>query len=185
MIGLPPRSTLFPYTPLFRSGLGGSPTVPPVVAAAMLGVPTVIHEQNGVMGRANRLLARWATMIATGFPSVRGIPEKAPGRVLHTGNPVRPAVIAAAGAGYSPVPNGGTMRLLVFGGSQGARVMGDFVPAAVERLPQELYPRLVLTQQARDEDLARVRSQYGRLLPSADVQPFFKDLPARIADAHL
>ncbi|HEX2136863.1 MAG TPA: undecaprenyldiphospho-muramoylpentapeptide beta-N-acetylglucosaminyltransferase [Microvirga sp.] len=165
-------------------GFGGYPTVPPVIAAALMKVPTVIHEQNGVMGRANRLLARWATMIATGFPAVKGIPPNAPGRVVHTGNPVRPAVVAAARTAYPPLGDG-AMRLLVFGGSQGARVMSDVVPAAVERLPEELRSRLAVAQQAREEDLERVRSTYARLLAGADVQPFFRDLPSRIAEAHL
>jgi len=164
-------------------GFGGYPTVPPVLAAAMLKVPTVVHEQNGVMGRANRLLARWATLIATGFPVVSGVPRNA--RTLHTGNPVRPAVIAAAGMAYPPIPEGGRIRLLSFGGSQGARIMSDVVPAAIERLPEEYRSRLGLTQQARGEDLERVRARYAILLPDADVQPFFKDLPQRIAESHL
>jgi UDP-N-acetylglucosamine--N-acetylmuramyl-(pentapeptide) pyrophosphoryl-undecaprenol N-acetylglucosamine transferase len=164
-------------------GFGGYPTVPPVLAAAMLRVPTVIHEQNGVMGRANRLLARWATLIATGFPNVGGAPGK--GSTVQTGNPVRPSVIAAAARPYVPVSAEGQLNLLVFGGSQGARVMSDVVPAAIERLPEVSRSRLAITQQARDEDLARVRAAYARLVPDADVQPFFKDLPNRIADAHL
>jgi UDP-N-acetylglucosamine--N-acetylmuramyl-(pentapeptide) pyrophosphoryl-undecaprenol N-acetylglucosamine transferase len=166
-------------------GFGGYPTVPPVIAAAMLGLPTIIHEQNGVMGRANRLLARRASMIATGFPNVRGIPTGARGRIVHTGNPVRPAVLDAAHYGYPPLLKGGKLRLLVFGGSQGARVMSDVVPAAIERLPKEFYPQLVIAQQAREEDLLRVRSHYARLLVNVEVQPFFKDMPRRIADAHL
>jgi len=166
-------------------GFGGYPTVPPVIAASLLGVPTVIHEQNGVMGRANRLLARRASMIATGFPNVKGIPPTARGRIVQTGNPVRPAVLEAAEIGYPPVLKGGKMRLLVFGGSQGARVMSDVVPAAIERLPKDLYPQLIITQQAREEDLLRVRSHYSRLLVHVDVQPFFKDMPRRMADAHL
>ncbi len=166
-------------------GFGGYPTVPPVLAAAFLGVPTVIHEQNGVMGRANRFLARWASMIATGFPEVKGIPPNARGRMVQTGNPVRPAVLDAAEIGYPPLLQGGKIRLLVFGGSQGARVMSDVVPAAIELLPKDVYPQLIITQQARDEDVLRVRSHYSRLLVHVEVQPFFKDMPRRMADAHL
>jgi len=164
-------------------GFGGYPTVPPVLAAAMLRVPTVIHEQNGVMGRANRLLARWATLIATGFPNVGGASGK--GSTLQTGNPVRPSVIAAAGRPYSPPAPDGKLQLLIFGGSQGARVMSDVVPAAIERLPDEARSRLAITQQAREEDLARTRAIYSQLVPDAEVLPFFKDLPNRIASAHL
>jgi UDP-N-acetylglucosamine--N-acetylmuramyl-(pentapeptide) pyrophosphoryl-undecaprenol N-acetylglucosamine transferase len=166
-------------------GFGGYPTVPSIVAAALLRVPTAIHEQNGVMGRANRLLARWVSVIATGFPAVKGIPATAPGRILHTGNPVRPMVLDAAKAPYSAVPDGGILKLLVFGGSQGARVMSDVVPAAIQLLPEKVRPRLRITQQARDEDLGHVCSIYEGLSIGFDVQPFFKDLPARIADAHL
>jgi UDP-N-acetylglucosamine--N-acetylmuramyl-(pentapeptide) pyrophosphoryl-undecaprenol N-acetylglucosamine transferase len=166
-------------------GFGGYPTVPPVIAAALLRVPTVIHEQNGVMGRANRLLARWATMIATGFPTVKGIPASAPGRIVHTGNPVRPTVVAASRNPYPAFPTGGTLRVLIFGGSQGARVMSDIVPAGIERLPPEARARLAITQQAREEDLDRVRAHYARLSVNADIQPFFKDLPGRMAEAHL
>jgi UDP-N-acetylglucosamine--N-acetylmuramyl-(pentapeptide) pyrophosphoryl-undecaprenol N-acetylglucosamine transferase len=137
------------------------------------------------MGRANRLLARRATLIATGFPAVKGLPADAASRIVHTGNPVRPAVIEAAGTPYPPAEPGFTLRILAFGGSQGARVMSDIVPAAIELLPADLRARLVLTQQARDEDLPRVRSQYGRVAVDADVQPFFQDLPQRMAGAHL
>jgi UDP-N-acetylglucosamine--N-acetylmuramyl-(pentapeptide) pyrophosphoryl-undecaprenol N-acetylglucosamine transferase len=166
-------------------GFGGYPTVPPVLAAAMLRTPTIIHEQNGVMGRANRLLARFADVIATGFSTVKGVPAGRGGKIVHTGNPVRPAVIAAARAAYPSALERDRMHLLVFGGSQGARVMSDVVPAAVERLPKDLRSRLVIVQQARQEDVGRVRSQYERLLSGADVQPFFADLPNRIAEAHL
>ena len=101
-------------------GFGGYPTVPPLIAAARLRVPVVLHEQNAVMGRANRLLARFASLIATGFPQVRGIPRRAKAATLHTGNPVRPAVLSAAAAPYATVEARGPLRLLVFGGSQGA-----------------------------------------------------------------
>jgi UDP-N-acetylglucosamine--N-acetylmuramyl-(pentapeptide) pyrophosphoryl-undecaprenol N-acetylglucosamine transferase len=166
-------------------GFGGYPTVPPVIAASLLGVPTVVHEANGVMGRANRLLARRASLIATGFAAVRGIPANVPGRVLQTGNPIRPAVLEAARQPYPALNAGGEFRLLVVGGSQGARVMSDVVPPALERLPAELRSRLVVCQQARGEDLERVRSQYGRLGLRFEAEPFFKDLPHRLAQAHL
>src|SRR3954447_9540159 len=166
-------------------GFGGYPTVPPVLAASLSGVPTVLHEQNGVMGRANRFLARTVSVIATGFPDVKGVPAGVKARIVYTGNPVRPAVIAAARTPYPPLPEGGTMRLLVFGGSQGARVMSEVAPAALERLPGEVRVRLHITQQARDEDLARVREAYGRLGLAFEAEPFFKDLPQRMADSHL
>jgi UDP-N-acetylglucosamine--N-acetylmuramyl-(pentapeptide) pyrophosphoryl-undecaprenol N-acetylglucosamine transferase len=166
-------------------GFGGYPTVPPVAAASVLRIPTVIHEQNGVMGRANRFLAKRVAAIATGFPEVTGIPGGASARIVHTGNPVRPAVLAAAQIPYPAALRGGKLRLLVFGGSQGARVMSDIVPAAIERLPKDLLAQLVVTQQAREEDVLRVMTGYARSIGHAEVQPFFKDLPKRIAESHL
>jgi UDP-N-acetylglucosamine--N-acetylmuramyl-(pentapeptide) pyrophosphoryl-undecaprenol N-acetylglucosamine transferase len=166
-------------------GFGGYPTVPPILAAAILRIPTVIHEQNGVLGRANRLLSRFASRIATGFPTVKGLDPDATGRIVHTGNPVRPVVIEAGRRPLPPFSAGATLHLLVFGGSQGARVMSDVVPAAIEALSREHRARLAVTQQARGEDLERVRAHYARLQIAAEVEPFFKDLPQRMADAHL
>jgi UDP-N-acetylglucosamine--N-acetylmuramyl-(pentapeptide) pyrophosphoryl-undecaprenol N-acetylglucosamine transferase len=166
-------------------GFGGYPTVPPVLAATFAKIPTIVHEQNGVIGRANRFLARRVTMVATSFPEVKGIPSTMPGEVVFTGNPVRPSVIEAASTQYPPALKGGKMRILVFGGSQGARVMSEVVPAAFQKLRPEFLKRIVLTQQARKEDILQVRAAYARVLAAADVQPFFKDLPQRIADSHL
>ncbi|WP_018263166.1 undecaprenyldiphospho-muramoylpentapeptide beta-N-acetylglucosaminyltransferase [Methylobacterium sp. WSM2598] len=167
-------------------GFGGYPTVPPLLAAQMLRVPTLLHEQNAVMGRANGFLARGASVIATGFSEVRGVPARAGARRVHTGNPVRPAVLAAADTPYPALSPDGPLHLLAFGGSQGARVMSEVVPEAVARLPAPLRARLHVVQQARAEDLARAEAIYGRAgLASASVAPFFKDLPARMAAAHL
>jgi UDP-N-acetylglucosamine--N-acetylmuramyl-(pentapeptide) pyrophosphoryl-undecaprenol N-acetylglucosamine transferase len=166
-------------------GFGGYPTVPPVIAASLLKVPTVIHEANGVMGRANRLLARRASVIATGFADTKGIPAHVPGKVVQTGNPIRPAVLEAARQAYSPLTSDGKLNLLIVGGSQGARVMSDVVPPAVELLPPDLRARLAITQQARGEDLERVRAHYQRLGVEFVAEPFFKDLPQRLAKAHL
>ena len=166
-------------------GFGGYPTVPPVLAGAMLGIPTLIHEQNGVIGRANKFLAPRASAIATGFRKVKGIPESMAGKRHYTGNPIRPAVIEAAAIPYSPPEPGGTLRLAVFGGSQGARVMSEIVPPALLSLPEEARARLAVDQQARAEDLEAVRLAYARAGIAACVEPFFKDLPARMAAAHL
>jgi len=166
-------------------GFGGYPTVPPVLAATLWGIPTVIHEQNAVMGRANRFLASRADAIATTFA---GILKAEPGladRATCTGNPLRPQVIAAAASAYLAPEPGGLFRLLVFGGSQGAKVMADIMPPAITKLDVALRTRLLLAQQAREEDLGRVRESYARLKISSEVAPFFPDLPARIAAAHL
>jgi UDP-N-acetylglucosamine--N-acetylmuramyl-(pentapeptide) pyrophosphoryl-undecaprenol N-acetylglucosamine transferase len=165
-------------------GFGGYPTVPPILAASLRRIPTIIHEQNTVMGRANRFLARRATAIATGFGVLEHDPELA-GKSTRTGNPVRSAVVAAAALPYVAPDAREPLRLVVFGGSQGARIMADVVPPAVERIESHLQLRLAIVQQARDEDLARVREVYARTRIAAEVAPFFADLPARIGASHM
>jgi UDP-N-acetylglucosamine--N-acetylmuramyl-(pentapeptide) pyrophosphoryl-undecaprenol N-acetylglucosamine transferase len=164
-------------------GFGGYPTIPPLLAAVLRGIPTVIHEQNGVLGRANRLLGRRVQAIATGFRGLLAEDPRLAAKVTHTGNPIRPAVVDAAKMPYPEAD--GPLRILIFGGSQGARVMADIVPPAIELLPMAVRARLTITQQARDEDIARVRSAYERFGVAAEVEPFFRDLPARIAASHL
>ena len=166
-------------------GFGGYPTVPPVLAATLRGIPTVVHEQNAVMGRANRFLAPRVRAIAMGFPGVVKNNAELDAKATQTGNPVRPAVIAAASIPYPSLSEDGPLHLVVFGGSQGARVMADIVPPAIEKLDAPLRARLRIVQQARDEDLSRVRDLYSRLQVQADVAPFFNDLPARMAAGHL
>jgi len=164
-------------------GFGGYPTLPPMFAAGMRGIPTVLHDANAVMGRANRALAPRVTAIATSFPDVVGLTDGLKEKVTMTGNPVRPAVLTAAAAPYPA--SQGELRLVVFGGSQGARVMADIVPDAIGYLDPVLRARLSVVQQARGEDLPRVRDTYASLGVKADVAPFFADLPARIAQSHL
>src|SRR5205823_4175260 len=132
-------------------GFGGYPTLPPVLAATLRRIPTVIHDANAVMGRANRLLSSRVTAIATSFPDMTLDPALA-AKATFTGNPVRPMVIAAAQQSYPALDAEAPIKLLVFGGSQGARVMADVVPAAIERLAPDLRARLSIVQQARDED---------------------------------
>ncbi|MCI5074246.1 undecaprenyldiphospho-muramoylpentapeptide beta-N-acetylglucosaminyltransferase [Oricola sp.] len=162
-------------------GFGGYPTVPPLWSAAGA-FPTVIHEQNAVMGRANKMLARRMTAIAGGFLKAEGALAD---RIVETGNPVRPAVIAASQAPYFAPDRTGPLRFVVFGGSQGARFFSDAVPDAIAQLPDDLRGRIEITQQARPEDEERVRARYAELGVTADVSPFFSDLPARVAAAHL
>ncbi|MFJ5489604.1 glycosyltransferase, partial [Hansschlegelia beijingensis] len=158
-------------------------TIPPLVAARLLGIPVVLHEQNAVMGRANRMLARLASAIGTGFPSVAQLPA---GLVTtHVGNPVRPQVLAAREVSYQPAMEGQPIRLLVFGGSQGARIMSEVVPEAVRLLPSDLRGQLHVTQQARPEDIDGVRKAYAEAGVSAELASFFDDMPARMALAHL
>jgi UDP-N-acetylglucosamine--N-acetylmuramyl-(pentapeptide) pyrophosphoryl-undecaprenol N-acetylglucosamine transferase len=165
-------------------GFGGYPTLPPVLAATLRHIPTVIHDANAVMGRANRMLSSRVSAIATSFPGI-ALDAALSAKATFTGNPIRPAVIAAAAVAYPAPDMAGPFNLLVTGGSQGARVMSDIVPPAVEAMPAELRARLSIVQQARGEDEQRVAAAYARLGVNAEVRPFFSDLPARIAAAHL
>jgi UDP-N-acetylglucosamine--N-acetylmuramyl-(pentapeptide) pyrophosphoryl-undecaprenol N-acetylglucosamine transferase len=166
-------------------GFGGYPTIPPLMASRLRGIPTIIHEQNAVMGRANRLLSNHVTAIATGFKGIALPGEELSAKATWVGNPVRPAVILASSQPYEPAQSGGPLRILVFGGSQGASIMGQIVPAAISQLEPALWSRLHIVQQARDEDEAAVKKAYADLGVSVEVAPFFSDLPARMAASHL
>ena len=165
-------------------GFGGYPSVPPMWVAALRHIPTLIHEQNAVMGRANRLLASRVTAIATSFPGVLDRTPRLQAKATRIGNPVRANVISAAAIPYR-LDTDGALSLVIFGGSQGARIMADIVPAAIASLPPELRTRMRIVQQARAEDLDRVRGAYAAAQVSAQVSPFFPDLPAHVARATL
>ncbi|MCW5696749.1 MAG: undecaprenyldiphospho-muramoylpentapeptide beta-N-acetylglucosaminyltransferase [Bauldia sp.] len=165
-------------------GFGGYPTVPPVLAARYRGVPTIIHDQNAVLGRANRFLAPRVTKIAVGSPALK-LPARLEAKAVPTGNPVRVAVRDAARRPYPALAANGPLDLLVFGGSQGARFLSEIVPAAIGQLPPELRGRLRLVQQCRPEDLGAVEATYRRLNVTAELAPFFRNLPDHIARSHL
>jgi len=173
-------------------GFGGYPSVAPVLASRMLRrrPAVVLHEQNAVLGRANRALARFADRLALGVEP-RGSPDMAATTRLPagtatvlTGNPVRPAVRAVAGLGYAPPTEDGLINVLVTGGSQGARVFSDAAPQAVALLPEGLRARLRIVQQCRPEDLGRVRAAYAALGIHAELAAFFPDMAMRLAAAH-
>jgi UDP-N-acetylglucosamine--N-acetylmuramyl-(pentapeptide) pyrophosphoryl-undecaprenol N-acetylglucosamine transferase len=166
-------------------GFGGYPTLPPLLAARLFGVPGIIHEANAVLGRANRFLSRRVSAIATSLPGVLDRDPALSGMTTTVGTPMRPAILAAAAVQYPSLDPTGPFRLLVVGGSQGARVMSDIVPGAIERLEPALWNRLILTQQVREEDMSRVRAIYDPLKINAELAPFFTDLPARLASNHL
>jgi UDP-N-acetylglucosamine--N-acetylmuramyl-(pentapeptide) pyrophosphoryl-undecaprenol N-acetylglucosamine transferase len=166
-------------------GFGGYPSVPTMVAAARLGLPTMIHEQNAVFGRANRLLAPRARRIATGFAATAGLRPGDRARAIHTGNPVRPAIRKIGAAAYSPPAADGPVELLVFGGSQGARFFGEVVPAALAALPTALRERVRVAQQARPEDNVAIGGALLGLGIPADVRTFFDDMPDRLGRALL
>jgi UDP-N-acetylglucosamine--N-acetylmuramyl-(pentapeptide) pyrophosphoryl-undecaprenol N-acetylglucosamine transferase len=171
--------------PVAVIGFGGYPTLPPLVAARFAGVPGIIHDANAVLGRANRFLSRHVRAIATSLPGVLDRDSALSAKTTTVGTPMRPAVLSAAATSYTPPEAMGPFRLLVVGGSQGARIMSDIVPPAIKKLEPSLWGRLVLTQQVRDEDMARVRAVYDRLKIRAELAPFFTDLPARLASNHL
>jgi UDP-N-acetylglucosamine--N-acetylmuramyl-(pentapeptide) pyrophosphoryl-undecaprenol N-acetylglucosamine transferase len=172
-------------TPKAVVGFGGYPTVPPLIAARLCGIPGIIHDANAVLGRANRFLAHHVRAIATSLPGVLDRDVTLAGKATTVGTPLRPAILAAAAETYVPPATTGSFRLLAVGGSQGARVMSDIVPAAIERLEPSLWNRLVLTQQVREEDMSRVRAVYDQRNIRAELAPFFSDLPARLASSHL
>ena len=176
------RALIRKLQPAVVVGFGGYPTVPPVLAAKSAGLPTLIHEANAVMGRANRFLAPRVQRIATGLE----LKDNAfPDKTVVTGNPVRKPVLIAKSTEFPGLPPGGMVRLLVFGGSQGARVMSDVVPNAIQNLPEATRKRLHVTQQARDEDVFRVSKIYEKLGVPHQVEHFFDDLPKRMAESHL
>ncbi len=165
-------------------GFGGYACVPPLLAARLRRLPTLIHEQNAVLGRANRLVVGRRTTIATAFPTVRYLASDDP-RVRLVGNPVREAIRSLRDVAYMPPTADGALRMVVIGGSQGAASFGIVIPEAVAALPEDFRRRLKLAQQCRPEDLERVRAFYAARGIDAECQPFFSDFPARLAGAHL
>ncbi|WP_104018631.1 UDP-N-acetylglucosamine--N-acetylmuramyl-(pentapeptide) pyrophosphoryl-undecaprenol N-acetylglucosamine transferase [Roseovarius nitratireducens] len=162
-------------------GFGGYPTIPALAAAWLLRRPRMVHEQNGVLGRVNRVFAPRVDVVACGiWPT--DLPKGARGE--HVGNPVRAAVIERAGAPYIP-PGDYPMSVLVIGGSQGARILSDVVPAAIAALPEAMLRNIRVSHQARDEDIERVTRAYAGAGVDADVQPFFRDVPRRMSEAQL
>lgn len=162
-------------------GFGGYPTIPALTAAWITRRPRMIHEQNGILGRVNKIFAKRVDAVACGtWPT--DLPAGVEG--VHTGNPVRAAVLDRAGAAYIS-PGDYPMSLLVIGGSQGARILADVVPAAIARLPDEIRQFLRVAQQARPEDQDRVIAAYYDSGVSCEVEPFFRDIPRRLSEAQL
>lgn len=166
-------------------GFGGYASVPPGLAAAYCGCPLVLHEQNAVLGRANRLLLGRAKALATAFAKVRGVEAREEHKVILTGNPVRVEVAKIGERPYVAPEADAPLNLLVFGGSQGARAFNELLPDAVSRLPETLRKRLVISQQVPGEGREAVATRYREAGVKATLAPFFTDLPTRLAGAHL
>ncbi len=177
------RAILRKLKPVAVVGFGGYPSVAPVLASRIIGKrPRVIlHEQNAVLGRANRALARFADTLALSFPKTLKLPSTTPTEI--TGNPVRPAIAALAGKEYRAADR--RFRLLVLGGSLGAKVFSTLIPEAISHLPIELMARLSVVQQCRPEDIEAVRGVYAQLDIEAELSSFFPDVAERLAAAHL
>ncbi|HTJ57077.1 MAG TPA: undecaprenyldiphospho-muramoylpentapeptide beta-N-acetylglucosaminyltransferase [Devosiaceae bacterium] len=163
---------------------GGYPTVPSFLAARLRGIPGAVHDSNAVLGRANHLLARFADKLALCFEHTARSEEFAE-KVVITGNPVRDRAREAAKVPYPMLGPNDAIRVLVFGGSQGARAFGQLVPAAIALLPPQLRSRLALVQQVRAEDMDQVTDAYRLAKINVDLAPFFSDLPERMAQSHL
>ncbi len=166
-------------------GFGGYPSVPTVFAGSHLGLRVVLHEQNAVLGRANRLLAGRAESLATSFAEVDGVPGPCTAKIRFTGNPVRPAIAALGRRPYALPGEADAIRLLVTGGSQGASIFNDVVPEALCRLPRDLRARIEICQQVRGEALERIATAYDASGIRHDLRRFFDDMPERLAAAHL
>jgi UDP-N-acetylglucosamine--N-acetylmuramyl-(pentapeptide) pyrophosphoryl-undecaprenol N-acetylglucosamine transferase len=173
------------FEPSAVVGFGGYPALPALLAARSSRIPSVIHEQNAVLGRVNRLLAGRVDAIATAYPEVDRLAPKLAGKVHLVGNPVRPQVLALRDEPFPPFTAEGLLRVLVTGGSQGARVLSEVVPDGLAMLPPALRSRLQVTQQCRAEDLDAVRQRYANHGIPAELGTYFEDMEARLADAHL
>lgn len=166
-------------------GFGGYPSLPPVWAATRLNIPTILHEQNAVLGRANKLLAGRVNAIATSFQQVFNLTPEAAAKIVLTGNPVRQTALNFASARYPQIDAMSPLRLVIFGGSQGARFFSEVAPGAVALLSEPLRSRLSIVQQCRAEDLAQVEAKYRKLAVQVRLAHFFGNMPEEIAQSHL
>ena len=174
------------HRPLCVIGFGGYPSVPTMLAATLSKLPTIIHEQNAVIGRANRLVAKRVSTIATSFNETAGVDAGSASKITHTGNPVRAAFSQVRQTPYPRIgPNGEDIRILVLGGSQGATVFSDIVPAAITNMPETLRRRFAITQQCRPEDIDRAWAKYASVCVASELSTFFDDMPQRMAAAHI
>lgn len=173
------------FAPSCVIGFGGYPALPALLAARAARIPTVIHEQNAVLGRVNRYLAKGVDAIATAYPEVDRLDPRWWGKVHLVGNPVRPEVLTLRGEPFPEFSEDSLFRVLVTGGSQGASVLAQVVPDGLAMLPPALRHRLQVTQQCRPEDLEAVRARYAAHEIPAELGTYFEDMASRLAGAHL
>ncbi len=173
------------FAPSAIVGFGGYPALPALLAATAVKLPSIVHEQNAVLGRVNRLLAGRVDAIATSYDKVDRLKPKHAHKVRLTGNPVRAEVLALRDKDFPAFTEESLLRILVTGGSQGARVLSEVVPDGLAMLPPALRQRLQVTQQCRAEDLETVRARYANHDIPAELGTYFEDMHERLADAHL
>jgi len=173
------------FRPSAVIGFGGYPAFPALLAARANGIPTLVHEQNAVLGRVNRLVAGRVDAIATAYPQVDRLAEKHRAKTHLVGNPVRDVILALRDQPFPPLSEDGIFRVLVTGGSQGASILSEVVPDGLGLLPEHFRRRLQVTQQCRAEDIEDVRAKYARLGIPADLATYLPDLPDRLAWSHL
>jgi UDP-N-acetylglucosamine--N-acetylmuramyl-(pentapeptide) pyrophosphoryl-undecaprenol N-acetylglucosamine transferase len=181
--GLEARRLLRRLKPDAVVGFGGYPSIPTIFAAALAKIPIVLHEQNALLGRANRRLASRAKVIATSFETVAHVPAGV--ATALTGNPVRPAILPVRDQPYRAPVADETLSIFVTGGSQGARVFSEIMPPAMALLPAELKTRIKIVQQCRPEDLSAAETAFSQAGVQAELSSFFNDVPARLAACHL
>lgn len=169
--------------PLAVVGFGGFASIPGGMGAYLARIPLIIHEQNAVLGRANRLLAKKARLVITSFKKTSKVPRGI--KTSYVGMPVRQQIAKKAGAPYPKLGTKGKINILVIGGSQGARILSDVVPAAIGLLPKDIQKKLEICQQCRKEDLERVKKAYKGTEAKVTLANFFDDIPDKMAKAHL
>jgi UDP-N-acetylglucosamine--N-acetylmuramyl-(pentapeptide) pyrophosphoryl-undecaprenol N-acetylglucosamine transferase len=179
------RAAFARIDPAVVVGFGGYPSVPGLMAGITQNRPTVLHEQNAVMGRANRRMAAHVRAVACAFPVLQKAPPQIANRVTVVGNPVRPEIRELADKPYLPPEPDGTLRLLITGGSQGARLLSELMPVAISKLPEDMRNRLRVQQQTRKESMDSARRIYADANVQAEIAPFFRDMATRLRQAHL
>lgn len=173
------------FEPSAVVGFGGYPALPALLASTSADIPSLVHEQNAVLGRVNRMLAGRVQAIATAYPDIARLNPKHAEKVHLVGNPVRAEVLQLRQEPFPPLSEEGLLRVLVTGGSQGARVLSEIVPDGLAMLPPALRQRLQITQQCRAEDIEAVRERYRSHDIPAELGTYFEDMATRLADAHL
>lgn len=179
------RKALRKIKPVAVIGFGGYPSMPPAAAAASMGIPLILHEQNAVLGRVNKLLSGFARQIAISFDHTESPDEEVTAKMVYTGNPVRRAVLPLFGKTYISPTGDSPIRVLVLGGSQGATILSEIVPAALVVLPEDLRSRLHVSQQCRKEDLEQVKKQYQGSGITVTLSEFFDNVAVLLDECHL